>query len=275
MPTDYTVTATNVIARHTGGTGADVRAQGGTTGADVAINLTNSNYATEEEAVFGMPPGTATVTDPGTGTNQMAAPIFVDAANGDFHQAAGSPTIGAGVNDPTNGMFDIDGQQREIDTVDIGADERGRDTATSVSCTPSSTTPSSTVNCTATVTDPGMSPTAPTGQVALSSSAPGSFGGICTLAPTMTAGQASCSTSYTPAQAGTHQITATSARDITHEGSQGAFGLAVTAPPSTQAPPGNPTSPINPAGNVRKRKCKKKQKGATAAKRCKKKKRRR
>ena len=46
-------------------------------------------------------------------------------------------------------------------------------------------------------------------------------------------------------------------------------------PPAT-APPGNPASPVNPAGNVRKRKCKKKQKaGAEIAKkkRCKKKKR--
>jgi hypothetical protein len=46
-------------------------------------------------------------------------------------------------------------------------------------------------------------------------------------------------------------------------------------PPVTFTPPGNPTSPINPAGNVRKRKCKKKQKSAAVAKkrRCKKKKR--
>ena len=47
-------------------------------------------------------------------------------------------------------------------------------------------------------------------------------------------------------------------------------------PPSTPAttPPGNPLSPINPAGNVRKRKCKKKKRTATVAKKkkCKKKK---
>jgi subtilisin-like proprotein convertase family protein len=34
-----------------------------------------------------------------------------------------------------------------------------------------------------------------------------------------------------------------------------------TTPPTT-TPPGNPTSPVNPAGNIRKRKCKKKQKQA-------------
>jgi hypothetical protein len=64
------------------------------------------------------------------------------------------------------------------------------------------------------------------------------------------------------------------------------FSLSDTAPPSTLpvtppvtppavGPPGNPTSPVNPAGNIRKRKCKKKQKaGAEIAKKkkCKKKK---
>jgi hypothetical protein len=46
-------------------------------------------------------------------------------------------------------------------------------------------------------------------------------------------------------------------------------------PTETVCPPGNPASPINPAGNVRKRKCKKKQKRSaeiTKKKKCKKKK---
>ena len=42
-----------------------------------------------------------------------------------------------------------------------------------------------------------------------------------------------------------------------------------SSPPATA--PGNPTSPINPAGNVRKRKCKKKGGASAAKKRCKKK----
>ena len=57
------------------------------------------------------------------------------------------------------------------------------------------------------------------------------------------------------------------------------FSLSGTAstPPAT-TPPGNPTSPVNPAGNIRKRKCKKKQKTSRSAevakkKKCKKKKR--
>ena len=56
------------------------------------------------------------------------------------------------------------------------------------------------------------------------------------------------------------------------------FSVFVTPPvPPDITPPGNPTSPINPAGNTRKRKCKKKQKAAGAEiakkKKCKKKKR--
>jgi hypothetical protein len=60
------------------------------------------------------------------------------------------------------------------------------------------------------------------------------------------------------------------------------FGLAVgygmrnnsLAPIETVCPPGNPTSPTNPAGNLRKRKCKKSNRSASVAKKkkCKKKK---
>ena len=73
-----TLNATNVIAR--GGAGAgDVEAQVGA-GVAVTVNLDHSNYATENQFA-----GT-TITDPGTGTNQTAAPQFVNAAGGDFHQ---------------------------------------------------------------------------------------------------------------------------------------------------------------------------------------------
>jgi hypothetical protein len=43
---------------------------------------------------------------------QTAAPIFVNAAAGDYHEAAGSPTIDTGVNDPANGATDLDGNPR-------------------------------------------------------------------------------------------------------------------------------------------------------------------
>ena len=48
-------------------------------------------------------------------------------------------------------------------------------------------------------------------------------------------------------------------------------------PTEILCPPGNPASPINPAGNIRKRKCKKKQKRSAEVakkKKCKKKKNR-
>jgi hypothetical protein len=50
-------------------------------------------------------------------------------------------------------------------------------------------------------------------------------------------------------------------------------GNAVT-PTETVCPPGNPTSPTNPAGHLRKRKCKKSNRSASVAKKkkCKKKK---
>src|SRR5262245_14048363 len=53
--------------------------------------------------------------------------------------------------------------------------------------------------------------------------------------------------------------------------------LAPTETPCGATPPGNPTSPVNPAGNIRKRKCKKKQKRSAQVakkKKCKKKKKR-
>jgi hypothetical protein len=124
----FTVNATNVIARHTSGAGADVRAAAGSTNTDVAINLDHSNYATRDQVPCGTLPCTATVTDPATADNQIMLPLFVDAPGGNFHQAAGSPTIDAGVNDPANGVADIDGEARQIGALtDIGADERPPD----------------------------------------------------------------------------------------------------------------------------------------------------
>jgi hypothetical protein len=59
------------------------------------------------------------------GHNQTAVdPKFVDAAGADYHQAAGSPTIDAGLTDPLNGPTDFDGDARALGrATDIGADE--------------------------------------------------------------------------------------------------------------------------------------------------------
>jgi hypothetical protein len=115
-----TVNATNVIAR---GLETDVYA-GNFGSGTVDVVLSNSNYATETESGAGL-----TVTDPGSGSNQTAAPAFIDAAGGDFHQAAGSPTIDAGTSSGVlPGELDFDGEQRTQGPVpDIGADERDSD----------------------------------------------------------------------------------------------------------------------------------------------------
>jgi Bacterial Ig domain len=53
-----------------------------------------------------------------------AAPVFVDAAAGDYHEAPASPSVAAGAVDPANGTIDLDGILRTIDgETDIGAYE--------------------------------------------------------------------------------------------------------------------------------------------------------
>jgi hypothetical protein len=109
------IDAKNVIAF---GTGADARTS--TDGAATAtVTLESSNFDTQEESGTG-----ATVTDPGTGTNQTGAPLFVNAAIGDLHELAGSPTIDAGAVVDMMGTADLDGDPRTVGAApDIGADE--------------------------------------------------------------------------------------------------------------------------------------------------------
>lgn len=119
------VEGTDVIARADHHPDVAVELNGG--GFPVAeVKLANSSYARVEGelAPFG------TVTPPGTNGNQIAAPSFVSAAAGDFREAPGSPTIDAGVNDPLNGPFDLDGGPRSLPAclggsaiTDIGAFE--------------------------------------------------------------------------------------------------------------------------------------------------------
>jgi hypothetical protein len=113
-----TYNAKNVIA-----SGAvDIRAEGDASGS-ATVNLDHSNYDTEVEDDNGGD-GDASITDPGSPSNQLAAPVLADAANGDFHQLEGSPTIDAGTRDPLLGAFDFDGETRAHGTApDIGADE--------------------------------------------------------------------------------------------------------------------------------------------------------
>ncbi len=109
----------NTIAR---GATTDVSAGTDTNSASKAIiDADHSNYAT---VVNGGGSGTVTVTPAGSGTNQKTPPAFVDAITGNFHELAGSATLGAGTDSALNGMTDLDGIPREIDgTTDIGAYE--------------------------------------------------------------------------------------------------------------------------------------------------------
>ena len=60
----------------------------------------------------------------------VGAPVFVDPANGDFHEAAGSPTLDAGLADTRAGSVDLDGDQRVAGSAqDIGAYESASGTA--------------------------------------------------------------------------------------------------------------------------------------------------
>jgi hypothetical protein len=112
----------NIVNSIALGGDADVQAiTGGGAAVTATIDVRNSSFR----------PGT--VTD-GEGTsffidgggNVAAAPLLVDTAGGDLHEAPGSPTIDAGFDEPFNGAFDIDGQLRVLGSgPDIGADEFG------------------------------------------------------------------------------------------------------------------------------------------------------
>lgn len=96
-----TVEATNVIA---GGTRVDALAQKSSeaTGSTVAVHFDHSNLDASEGAV--------------TSTNgQTAPPQFFPPNPRGFQQAPTSPTIDAGIDDPRNGPFDVNGSTRAID----------------------------------------------------------------------------------------------------------------------------------------------------------------
>jgi len=135
-----------LVATNTGGFGAVANSGGGWTvqmtlinslahgaGADVfvssdpnpqttvSVTADHANYATITEV---QPGGTIMVPPAGSGTNQAAAPVFADPANGDFHELGSSPTIDAGADAALNGSTDLDGNLRELGAhTDIGAYE--------------------------------------------------------------------------------------------------------------------------------------------------------
>jgi hypothetical protein len=107
-----TVNLVNVIARGFVG----LKAHTDSTGAEATINVTHTNY------IAAIKTGTyATIVD--YGGNQLAAPSFANWPKGDYRQAPGSVTIAAGLGDADNGTLDVEGDPRNLGTVDIGADE--------------------------------------------------------------------------------------------------------------------------------------------------------
>lgn len=79
------------------------------------VVLASSNFDTRSVS------GGATATLPGTGSNQTAAPIFTGPT---YEQAAGSPTVDAGLVDAETGATDVYGDARPQGAAnDIGADE--------------------------------------------------------------------------------------------------------------------------------------------------------
>ncbi len=130
----YSVDGSAVIADSANSADVDAALALKETNPEVIVNLSHSDYATAEEEL-----PRAQVTAPGANANLTAPPLFTAAGEGDFHEAAGSPTIDGGLADSSTGMLDLDGQPRAqpgcfgaAATPDIGAFER----AASAPCPP-------------------------------------------------------------------------------------------------------------------------------------------
>jgi hypothetical protein len=108
-----TVHLVNVMAR---GAGTDLEARTDSSGAQATITATHTNYGSHFE-------GGSNAAIISGAANQSSFPAWVNAFAGDFRQAAGSPTIDAGLDEPWNGTLDVDGDPRRRGTTDIGADE--------------------------------------------------------------------------------------------------------------------------------------------------------
>ena len=117
-PASISVDARNVIAKGSG-SGADVVGLTTVGTGFVGITMHSSNF----DQSSGVGAGTETVTPPGSGDNQTAAPVFSDTVN--YLQAPGSPTIDKGTTDADTGTTtDLNGDPRVLGVaIDIGVDE--------------------------------------------------------------------------------------------------------------------------------------------------------
>lgn len=103
--------AVNVIARALEPGDKDVEVNVNTS-AKATIVFSHSNYATVGTTLSAG--DDYTYTAPGTGTNQTAAPQFVNPAAGDFRPLPGSPTIDAGLAEGMPGLLALDGEPRSL-----------------------------------------------------------------------------------------------------------------------------------------------------------------
>jgi hypothetical protein len=109
-PGSHTLTLTNSIARGA----SDLRTEDGS-GGPGRIAVSNSNFDVVNEETVGAIGGSA---------NQSAPPLFLDAAAGDYREAAGSPTIDAGIAEAAMSPLDLAGNFRVLGGApDIGAFE--------------------------------------------------------------------------------------------------------------------------------------------------------
>ena len=231
------VEARNSIFRGTNndvhGNGAMVAGAGG----KVTINLTRSNY----ESVRASGDGSVAISDPATNGNQTAPPLL--AADG-FHELVGSPTVDAGEAAADLGATDVDGQGRVIHgKPDIGADELGDPSVTTVSCAPKTVVVPGAPQtaCTASVaSEDGSAP--PPGSVSFATDGPGQFvDASCLLAPDPTAARSACEVTFTATALGSGKQTLTAAyapSDPDFQSSVGSFELGVRAPGVRFAAPG-------------------------------------
>jgi hypothetical protein len=232
----------STIARATGSGGIDVKAS--ESGGNTSIAIDHSNYVTTDDQS-----GAAPITD--AGGHQTGAPAL--AADGYHELPSSNSTIDLGATDASSGSADIDGQFRSIERgcdpfgcpggphTDIGADELGRPTSLSVTCTPASLMLGSGISsCYVLARDignPSLFTGSPGGAVTYSSSGAGTFGApfgpaTCQLEAIGIGSQDSeCTVAYTPSAGGTHQVTGVyTPDDRTHEPSQASAEIAVITP---------------------------------------------
>lgn len=173
-------------------------------GANVKIQLDHSDYA--KARATSEVGGTATISPTGPGTTNITdVPLL---ASDGYHERPGSPTIDKGAADSLSSAVDIDGAPRRIGLApDIGADEFGQPSSTTVHCTPSSLPVGASSSCEVTVRHPAAPGTPLAGIVDFLSDPAGRFAATSCELETSEA-ESSCKVSLTALQAGIGNITA-------------------------------------------------------------------